>query len=81
MYYFTLSGSGRTLSHFLFLREVINGLVIGGGKMELSIRDCTAAQICSLQPLGTIFTPSKKISKIMNSTKRMSILQIFKWKA
>ena len=34
----------------------INELAVGEGKMELNTRDCSAAQICSLQPRGTIFS-------------------------
>ena len=80
MYYFTLSESGLAILHFLFLREVINELAVGGGKMELRTRDCTAAQICSVQPQGTIFAQSSMTSNIMKSTKkRTSILQIFNW--
>lgn len=46
--------SGLAILHFLFLREVINELVVGAGKkMELRKRDCTAAQICSLSLQGT----------------------------
>lgn len=48
MYYFTLSESGLAILHFLFLREVINELAVGGGKMGLRTRDCTAAQIRSV---------------------------------
>lgn len=53
MYYFTFSESGLAILHFLSLREVINELAVGGEKMELRQRDCTAAQICSLSPQGT----------------------------
>ena len=37
--------------------------------MPARIRDCIAAQICSLQPQGTTLTQSNKVIKIMKSIK------------